>query len=63
MFVLTRSITILDRHTRLARLETDASLLAALGAALGIVTIIHFSIIPTERRRTGAEYGECVWER
>jgi hypothetical protein len=46
MFVLTRSITIPDRHARLACLETDASLLAALGAAAGrrIVTIIHFNI-------------------
>jgi hypothetical protein len=31
--VLTRSATILDRHTRLARHETVASLLAALSAA------------------------------
>ena len=43
MFVLTRSITILDIRTRLARLETDAPLLATLGAAVDslIVTIIH----------------------
>jgi hypothetical protein len=33
MFVLTRSITILDEHTPLTRLEIDASLLAALGTA------------------------------
>jgi hypothetical protein len=55
MIPLTYGIAILDRHTRLARLETNASLLAALGAAAGIrrivtmvtmvtmVTIIHSS--------------------
>jgi hypothetical protein len=52
MFVLTRSITILDRHTGLARLEIDASLLAALGAAAGIrivmISIIHFNMYPFE---------------
>jgi hypothetical protein len=44
MFVLTRRVTITDEHTRFARLETDTSLLAALGAAAGrhIATIIHF---------------------
>ena len=43
MLVLTRSITIFHELTRLAHLEADASLLAALGAALDrcIFTIIH----------------------
>jgi hypothetical protein len=43
MFVLTLGVAILNRHTRLARLETNAPLLAALGAAMGrrIVTSIH----------------------
>jgi hypothetical protein len=51
MLLLTNSVAILDRHTCLARLETDASLLAALGAALGryIITIIHFNTIIPER--------------
>jgi hypothetical protein len=43
MLLLTNGVAILNRHTRLARLETDAPLLAALGAALGrcIYKIIH----------------------
>jgi hypothetical protein len=45
MLLLANSVAILNRHTRLARLETDTSLLAALGAALDrcIVLIIHFN--------------------
>ena len=35
MILLTLGVTIFDEHTRLARLETDAPLLAALGAAAG----------------------------
>ena len=34
MLLLANSVAILNRNTRLARLETDASLLTALGAAL-----------------------------
>ena len=43
MIPLTSGIAVLDTHTRLARLETDAPLLATLGAAVDslIVTIIH----------------------
>jgi hypothetical protein len=42
---LALGVTITDEHTRLARLETDASLHAALGAAVGrrnVTIIIHF---------------------
>jgi hypothetical protein len=41
MFVLAHGIAIFDAHTSLTRLQTSAPLLAALGAAAGIVTIIH----------------------
>jgi hypothetical protein len=45
MILLTLGIAVLDLHTRLTCLETDASLLAALIAAAGrrIVMIIHFN--------------------
>jgi hypothetical protein len=43
MFVLTRSITILDGLTRLACLETDAPLLATLGATVGRCHITFLS--------------------
>jgi hypothetical protein len=52
MFPLALSVTILDEHTRLARLETNAPINAALGTAISrrivpklgiriIVTVIH----------------------
>jgi hypothetical protein len=43
MLVLAFGVAILNRHTRLARLEISAPLLAALRAAAGrrIVAIIH----------------------
>jgi hypothetical protein len=40
MILLAFGVAIFDRHTRLAYLETDASLLAALGAAG--VPLVHF---------------------
>jgi hypothetical protein len=45
MISLAFGVAITDEHTRLTRLETDASLHAAFGAAAGrrIVTIIHFN--------------------
>jgi hypothetical protein len=47
MRLLARGAAILDRHTRLARLEAGTPFHAALGAAAGrrIVTIIHFQSI------------------
>ena len=49
MFVLTRSIAVFDEHTRLTRLEADATpiLLAALGTAVArcIGTTIHPSML------------------
>jgi hypothetical protein len=46
---LALGVAITDGHTRLTRLETDASLHAAFGTAAGrrIVTIIHFNISTT----------------
>jgi hypothetical protein len=44
MFVLARGIAILGLHTSLARLETNAPLLAALGAAG--VNMVHPDINP-----------------
>jgi hypothetical protein len=37
---LTFSVAILDKHTRLTRLETDAPLLSAIGTA-GVDLIVH----------------------
>jgi hypothetical protein len=43
MLLLTRGVAILDKHTRLACFETDASVSAALGTAVArcIYKIIH----------------------
>ena len=49
MILLAFGVAVPYLHTRLARLETDASLLAALGTDEGIIAMIHFKI-PTERR-------------
>ena len=57
MIRLAIDIAILDEHTRLTRLETDASFLAALGTA------IVRCIVPIVHGETGAREGreKIVW--
>ena len=63
MIPLTIGVPILDEHTRLARLETNAPINATLGAAVDpcIVTIIHpdFSF-SSERRTFQVRLGDCL---
>jgi hypothetical protein len=66
MFVLTRSIAVFDEHTRLTRLEADATpiLLAALGTAVACCTgtTIHPSMLLNFKLNVMEEFISG-WER
>jgi hypothetical protein len=55
MFVLTSCTAVIDEHARLARLETDASLLAALGTAA-----VHHGVSGLWSRSVGLLFTSVV---
>ena len=62
MISLARSVTILDEHTRLARLEAAAPLLlAAIGTAVDVVAItVHGWLRPPRSRRSEANQSKTI---